>query len=56
VAEVSRCRVCPPRITNAATAGAIGAVADVQKMIEDRSGSIHSAPKELALADELDVL
>src|SRR6266849_10199894 len=53
---------CTARITYPTTARAIGAVAHVQKMVEDRKGSIHSAlnvrsgPEERVLSDESDVL
>jgi hypothetical protein len=46
---------CPSRITNPATAGAVGPIAHIQKMIEDCGCSIHSAPEECILADELEV-
>jgi hypothetical protein len=46
---------CPSRITNPATAGAVGPIAHIQEMIEDCGCSIHSAPEECILADELNV-
>ena len=48
--------VCPARVTNPATTRAVRTIAQVQEMLVDGAGRVHSPSEKRVLGDQLDVI